>query len=301
MSRRCEPTRPAGRTQPSPSGVPRGCASPRTPTRWSPSSGRVRRTRSTARSRSGGVRLTDLVAEHGSPAYVLDEEDFRARARAFRDGFADVRRLLRRQGLPVYDGRPVDRRGGTQPRRVHRRRARRRRAGGLPDGARRLPRQQQDPRRAGAGPSSSASAGSSSTRSTRSSGWPSSSRRGSTTARVMLRVTAGVEAHTHEYIATAHEDQKFGFSISSGDALAAVHRIREVDGPRAPRAALPHRLADLRLLGLRGRRADGCSPCTRRSPRRSASSCPSSTSAAASASPTPPRTTRPTRRSWRSR
>ena len=46
----------------------------------------------------------------------------------------------------------------------------------------------------------------------------------------MVRVTAGVEAHTHEYIATAHEDQKFGFSISSGDALAAVHRIREVDG-----------------------------------------------------------------------
>ena len=33
----------------------------------------------------GGVRLTDLVAEHGSPAYVLDEEDFRARARAFRE------------------------------------------------------------------------------------------------------------------------------------------------------------------------------------------------------------------------
>ncbi len=32
---------------------------------------------------------------------------------------------------------------------------------------------------------------------------------------VMVRVTAGVEAHTHEYIATAHEDQKFGFSITS--------------------------------------------------------------------------------------
>ena len=42
---------------------------------------------------------------------------------------------------------------------------------------------------------------------------------GRTTARVMVRVTAGVEAHTHEYIATAHEDQKFGFSIASGDAL----------------------------------------------------------------------------------
>ena len=36
----------------------------------------------------GGVLLTDLVAEHGSPAYVLDEADFRARARAFRDAFA---------------------------------------------------------------------------------------------------------------------------------------------------------------------------------------------------------------------
>ena len=36
----------------------------------------------------GGVALTDLVAEHGSPAYVLDEADFRARARAFRDAFS---------------------------------------------------------------------------------------------------------------------------------------------------------------------------------------------------------------------
>src|SRR5512139_4063856 len=36
----------------------------------------------------GGVPLTDLVAEHGSPAYVLDEADFRSRARAFRDAFA---------------------------------------------------------------------------------------------------------------------------------------------------------------------------------------------------------------------
>ena len=36
----------------------------------------------------GGVPLTDLVAEHGSPAYVLDEADFRSRARAFRDAFS---------------------------------------------------------------------------------------------------------------------------------------------------------------------------------------------------------------------
>ena len=38
-------------------------------------------------------------------------------------------------------------------------------------------------------------------------------------------MTTGVEAHTHEFVATAHEDQKFGFSLSSGDADEAVRRI----------------------------------------------------------------------------
>src|SRR6478736_3997597 len=37
----------------------------------------------------GGVDLRDLVVEHGSPAYVLDEADFRARASAFAEAFAD--------------------------------------------------------------------------------------------------------------------------------------------------------------------------------------------------------------------
>jgi diaminopimelate decarboxylase len=40
--------------------------------------------------------------------------------------------------------------------------------------------------------------------------------------KVYLRLTAGVEAHTHEFISTAHEDQKFGFSIASGSAWKAV-------------------------------------------------------------------------------
>ena len=40
--------------------------------------------------------------------------------------------------------------------------------------------------------------------------------------RVMVRATTGVEAHTHEYIATAHEDQKFGFSIAGGSAFEAL-------------------------------------------------------------------------------
>ena len=43
--------------------------------------------------------------------------------------------------------------------------------------------------------------------------------------RVQLRVTVGVEAHTHEFIATAHEDQKFGFSLASGAAARAIDLV----------------------------------------------------------------------------
>lgn len=42
---------------------------------------------------------------------------------------------------------------------------------------------------------------------------------------VLVRVTPGVEAHTHEFISTAHEDQKFGLSLASGAALEAVRRV----------------------------------------------------------------------------
>jgi diaminopimelate decarboxylase len=42
--------------------------------------------------------------------------------------------------------------------------------------------------------------------------------------RVLLRVTPGVEAHTHEFIATGQDDSKFGFTVSSGAAARAVER-----------------------------------------------------------------------------
>ncbi len=42
--------------------------------------------------------------------------------------------------------------------------------------------------------------------------------------RVLVRATVGVEAHTHEFIATAHEDQKFGFSLGA-DVQEAVRRV----------------------------------------------------------------------------
>ena len=48
-------------------------------------------------------------------------------------------------------------------------------------------------------------------------------------AQVLIRITPGVEAHTHDYIATGHDDTKFGFTVSTGTARAAV--ARAVDSP----------------------------------------------------------------------
>ncbi|WP_188490631.1 diaminopimelate decarboxylase [Williamsia phyllosphaerae] len=49
---------------------------------------------------------------------------------------------------------------------------------------------------------------------------------------VLIRVTVGVEAHTHEFISTAHEDQKFGFSLSGGVAMDAVRQVFDTDNLR---------------------------------------------------------------------
>lgn len=46
---------------------------------------------------------------------------------------------------------------------------------------------------------------------------------------VLVRVTPGVEAHTHEFISTAHEDQKFGLSLASGAAMEAVRKVFATD------------------------------------------------------------------------
>ncbi len=43
--------------------------------------------------------------------------------------------------------------------------------------------------------------------------------------RVHLRLTPGIQAHTHESISTAHEDVKFGFSIASGAAWEAIKKV----------------------------------------------------------------------------
>ena len=48
--------------------------------------------------------------------------------------------------------------------------------------------------------------------------------------KVLVRVTPGVEAHTHEFVRTGHEDTKFGFSIASGAAWRAVEELRSLTG-----------------------------------------------------------------------
>jgi diaminopimelate decarboxylase len=46
----------------------------------------------------------------------------------------------------------------------------------------------------------------------------------------LVRVTPGVEAHTHEYVRTGQEDTKFGFSVATGEARRAINQLREIAG-----------------------------------------------------------------------
>jgi diaminopimelate decarboxylase len=174
----------------------------------------------------GGVDLRELAATHGTPAYVLDEADFRSRARAFKDAFGDydvyyagkaflcttVARWAAEEGLRLdvcsAGELMVALRAGFDPARIgyhgnNKTAAELRRAVGAGVGRIVLDSFAEIDRLVAITDELQA------------------------TTPVMVRVTAGVEAHTHEYIATAHEDQKFGFSISSGDALQAVRRVQD--------------------------------------------------------------------------
>ena len=176
----------------------------------------------------------------------------------------------------MHRGRALDRRGGPVARRLLRRRARRRAARRLRPGADRLPRQQQDP-----SPSCAraveAGVGRIIVDSFDEIERLDDDRRASSGVApgVLVRVTVGVEAHTHEYIATAHEDQKFGFSIASGDAFDGG-----TPGARAPPGlellGLHSHIgiADLRHLRLRGRRPPGARAARAGRPRSSASTLP---------------------------
>ena len=173
--------------------------------------------------RVGDVSVTEAVERYGSPLYLMDEADFRARAAAFREAFRGWRvfyagkAFLTRRivawameeglGLDVCSGGElaVALAGGADPARLGfhgNNKSTEELAAALEAGVGRVIIDSLE--EIGRIEELCAERG-----------WK---------ATVMVRVTAGVEAHTHEYIQTAHEDQKFGFSITNGQAMVALVR-----------------------------------------------------------------------------
>ena len=172
----------------------------------------------------GGIDVRDLAAEHGTPAYVLDEADLQARCRDFVAAFdgGDVHyaakafcstAVLRRVaeeglGLDVCTGGElaVALRAGVPPDRI------------ALHGNNKSVAELERALEAGVGRVVVDSFAEISRLA-----WLAEQR--GVRQPVLVRATVGVEAHTHEFIATAHEDQKFGFSLASGDAFEAVRRV----------------------------------------------------------------------------
>jgi diaminopimelate decarboxylase len=177
----------------------------------------------------GGRAIADLVAEHGTPALFLDEEDLRARARAYAAGHEHVdvyyagkaflctalARWIDDEGLgldvctggelalALAAGFPAERIAlhGNNKSRAELQAAVDAGVGRVVvDGFAEIERLAEIALAAGR------------------------------TQRVLVRVTVGVEAHTHEFIATAHEDQKFGFSLRGGQAARAAAAVLASDG-----------------------------------------------------------------------
>ncbi|MFI1646256.1 diaminopimelate decarboxylase [Streptomyces avidinii] len=172
----------------------------------------------------GGIEVTKLAEEFGTPAYFLDEEDFRARCRAWAHAFgpgADVFyagkaflskavvKWLKEEGLNVdvcsggelttalAAGMPASRIAfhGNNKSESEISRAVEAGVGRIVlDSFQEIARVAHIARELGV------------------------------RQPVQIRVTVGVEAHTHEFIATAHEDQKFGIAVADGSAAEAVRR-----------------------------------------------------------------------------
>jgi len=183
-----------------------------------------------------GLKLTDLAEQYGTPLFVVDEDDFRSRCREIADAFgggdnvhyaakaflcSEVARWIDQEGLnlDVATGGElaVALRAGFPARRI------------TLHGNNKSVAELTAAVEAGVGhivldsmieierlEAVAAAAG--------------------IVQDVLVRVTVGVEAHTHEFISTAHEDQKFGLSLASGAAMDAVRRVFATD--------------QLRLVGL---------------------------------------------------
>lgn len=171
-----------------------------------------------------GVSLADIAAEYGTPVVVLDEADFRARARQMARAFGGPDRVhyAAKAFLTRQIARWVDEEGLRLDVSSRGELAIALSAGFPADritahGNNKTPEFLTDCIAAGVGHVVLDSFGELERLD------DLAGRRG-TTQPVLVRVTPGVEAHTHEFIATSHEDQKFGFSLAAGDAFAAVEQ-----------------------------------------------------------------------------
>jgi diaminopimelate decarboxylase len=182
----------------------------------------------------GGVRVTDLAAHHGTPLYVLDEGEVRARARRVRDALDGAFQRIGSRAQVYYAGKAflsielvrwmveaglridvasggelaVALAAGIDPALIgmhgnNKSWAELDRAARVGVGTVVIDSEQEIERVAAA-----------------------ASAHGRV-QRVRLRVRSGVHAHTHDFLATAHEDQKFGVSLSRTEELVA--RIRAFD------------------------------------------------------------------------
>ena len=169
----------------------------------------------------GGVPLSDIADEFGTPAYVVDEEDFRRRARRYRSVLTDaeivyagksllttaVARWVREEGLglDVCSGGELATAlaGGVDPARI------------IMHGNAKTPTELRDAAAVGVG------------RIVVDSGTEIAilACEVSRPQRVLLRVTPDIDIHGHRSLTTGVTDQKFGFASSDGHAAMAVRRI----------------------------------------------------------------------------
>lgn len=183
-----------------------------------------------------GLPATDLARDFGTPAFVMDEKHFRDRARLFRDSFSEafaavgaevdvyyagksflsvaVARWAREEGLRVdtctggelavalragVPGAEIGLHGNNKSDAEISRAIEAGVGRVVVDSFAEIDRVAELARDAG--------------------------RDSSTRVPVMVRVTTGIHAGGHEFISTAHEDQKFGVSLTGGQALAALRAV----------------------------------------------------------------------------
>ncbi|MDX1511447.1 MAG: diaminopimelate decarboxylase [Nitriliruptorales bacterium] len=176
----------------------------------------------------GGVPVTDLAEEFGTPLWVVDEEDLRARCRAWRAAFPDADVAYASKAWPVVgilqivtqEGLWVDVASAGElhtalvaavpPERI------------VFHGNNKSVEELHMAAEAGVGRvvvdsfeelDRLAALGRAMQR----------------TIDILLRVTPGIEAHTHEYVRTGHDDSKFGFTMSTGLADQAYDRARDLE------------------------------------------------------------------------